>query len=151
MRIRQPSVTVTNASPATASTTVGANQFNMAWARSADSLVVDAILQAGAGGTLDVYLQRRLSPNPNVWMDWIHFPQIAAGQSRSYSLAIIGDTATITQVGVGTDASPNVTLAANAAVNVTPGDLVRVVFVAGAGTSGSASNSITITPYTFRM
>jgi hypothetical protein len=105
-------------------------------------------LTAGTGGTLDVYLQRKLGSNS--WADWIHFPQLTAAQSKKYSLAITGTGTSIVEVGQGTDATPSVALAANTAVNVIPGDEVRVVFVAGASTSAGASNTITITPYTVR-
>jgi hypothetical protein len=70
--------------------------------------------------------------------------------AKKYSVAITGTGSTIVETGGGNDATPGVALAANAAVNVMPGDEVRVVFVAGASTSAGASNSVTITPYTER-
>lgn len=144
MRTKKDAQTVTLTSPAAASTTVGATIFAGS-TLNADKLVIDATLIGGTGGTLDVYLQRKLASNS--WADWVHFPQIAAGTTKRYSLAITGEGTSIVEVGGGTDAAPGVALAANVAVNVIPGGDVRVVFVAGVGTSVGASNTIKITPY----
>lgn len=148
MRTKKDAQTVTLTSPAAASTAVGATQFKGSMFLSAEKLVIDADLTAGAGGTLDVYLQRKIASD--TWRDWIHFPQLTAAQSKKYSLSITGDGASIVEVGGGSDAVPGVALAANTAVNITPGGDVRVVFVAGVGTSAGGSNVITITPYTER-
>lgn len=144
MRTKKEAQTVTLTSPAAASTAVGGTIFAGS-TLNADKLVIDATLIGGTGGTLDVYLQRKLATNS--WADWVHFPQIAAGVTKRYSLAITGEGTSIVEVGGGTDAAPGVALAANAAVNIIPGGDVRVVFVAGAGTSAGASNTIKITPY----
>lgn len=144
MRTKKDAQTVTLTSPAAASTAVGATIFAGS-TLNADKLVIDATLIGGTGGTLDVYLQRKLASNS--WADWVHFPQIAAGTTKRYSLAITGEGASIVEVGGGTDAAPGVALAANTAVDVIPGGDIRVVFVAGAGTSAGASNTIKITPF----
>lgn len=144
MRTKKDAQTVTLTSPAAASTAVGATIFAGS-TLNADKLVIDATLVGGTGGTLDVYLQRKLASNS--WADWIHFPQIAAGTTKRYSFMITGEGASIVEVGGGSDAAPGVALAANTAVNVIPGGDVRVVFVAGVGTSAGASNTIKITPY----
>lgn len=150
MKIKGTAQTVTATSPAAASTTaVASDVFKGALLRGAEALVVDATLVGGTGGTLDVYLQRKLASDS--WVDWVHFPQIAAATTKRYTFTIVGNGSSITEVGGGTDASPGVALAANTAVNVTPGDDVRVVFVSGSGVSAGASNSITITPYTERF
>lgn len=144
MRTKKDAQTVTLTSPATAITAVGATIFAGS-TLNADKLVIDATLLGGTGGTLDVYLQRKIATD--TWRDWIHFPQIAAGTAKKYSLAITGEGASIVETGGGSDAAPGVALAANTAVNIIPGGDVRVVFVAGGGTSAGASNSIKITPY----
>lgn len=148
MRCKETAQTVTATSPAIASTAVAAASFKGDMLRKADLLVIDANLLGGTGGTLDVYLQRKVATD--AWVDWIHFPQLAATVAKKYSVAITGTGSTIVETGGGNDATPGVALAANAAVNVMPGDEVRVVFVAGASTSAGASNSVTITPYTER-
>lgn len=148
MRTKETVQTITATSPAAASTVVPATVFKGGMLRQADKLVIDAALMGGTGGALDVYLQRKLEADR--WVDWIHFPQLAAGTSKKYSLCITGEGSSIVEVGGGTDAAPGVALAANTAVNVIPGDDVRIVFVAAGGTSAGGSNRIDITPYTER-
>lgn len=147
MRTKETKLSQTWTSPAAASTVVGPT-FKGDMLRKAERLVIDATLLGGTGGTLDVYLQRRIAPD--VWRDWIHFPQVAATTAKKYTVTITGDGASIVETGGGSDAAPGVALAANTAVNVIPGDDVRVVSVAGGGTSAGASNTIDITPYTER-
>jgi hypothetical protein len=138
--------TVTLTSAAAAGTTIGATLFKGSMFQRADRLVIDALLRGATGGTLDVYLQRKLGTDS--WTDLCHFAQqAAAGAQKRYTCTITGDGATIVETGVGTDAAPGVALAVNTLVNVMPGDDVRIVFVAGAATSAGASQSITITAY----
>lgn len=144
MRTKEAAQTITVTSPGAPGTVVSSS-FKGDMLRRADMLIIDAALLGGTGGTLDVYLQRKLATNE--WVDWVHFPQLAAGATKKYSVAVTGKQATIVDVGGGTDASPGVTLAANTVVDVIPGDDVRIVFVAGGGTTLGASNKITITPY----
>jgi len=149
MKKKGTSLTVTLTSPAAASSTVvGATLFKGSALQAADTLVIDATLVGGTGGTLDVYLQRRVGTD--AWRDWVHFPQIAAGTTKRYTVTVTGEGTSLVETGGGTDATPGVALAANTIVNVLPGDDVRVVFVTGSGVSAGASNSITITPYTQR-
>lgn len=145
MRRKETALTVTATSPSTATTTVAATVFagSMLWR--AERLVIDAALAGGTGGTLDVYLQRKVAAN--TWRDWVHFPQLSAAATKKYSFVVTGEGTSIVEVGTGTDASAaGVSIAANTVVNVIPTGDVRVVFVSGAGTSAGASNSITITP-----
>lgn len=148
MRTRETQQTATATSPSSASTAVGATMFRGDMLRRAEVLVVDAVLIGGTGGTLDVYLQRKLAADS--WVDWVHFPQVSAGATVRYSFAVTGRGASIVAVGGGTDAAPGVALAANTVVDVIPGDDVRIVMVAGGGTSAGAAQSITITPYSER-
>lgn len=148
MRTKEASRTVTATSPAAASTVVHTELFKGSVFSNTDLLVIDAALTAGTGGTLDVYLQRKLGSDS--WADWLHFPQLTAATSARYAFTINGQGTSITAVGRGTDASPGVALAVNTSTNVVPGGDVRIVFVAGVGTSLGASNVITITPYTVR-
>ena len=132
--------TFTATSPASPSTTataafVGLEKF--------DSIRIDATLTGATGGTLDVYLQRLVSTGPNVWVDWVHFPQIPAAQAaKSYSLTTEVTATVPVVVGIGTDAAPGVALAANTSVGGHPGQQVRVVFVAGASTTAGATQTI---------
>ena len=113
---------------------------------------VTAGVYGGTGGTLDVYLQRKTGTN--AWIDWAHFPQVAAATTKRFSFSVnaYGQMASnaMFDLGGGTDATPGVSLAANTATNTIPTGDVRAVFVAGGGTSAGATQTITITPYTER-
>lgn len=132
--------TITATSPASASTAVavatvpGLEKF--------DWFAIEADLAGATGGTLDVYVQRRLANN--LWRDWIHFPQLAAGAAAVKYSVQSGSTTTITVVGGGTDASPGVALAVNTALGGHPGSELRVVFVAGASTSAGAAQTVRV-------
>jgi hypothetical protein len=102
-------------------------------------LRIEAFLIGATGGTLDVYLQRKLGPN--AWTDWCHFAQLASGAAAAkFSLACEhANVASITTAAnVGTDGAPGVALAANNFVGGHPGDIIRAVYVAGASTSAGA-------------
>lgn len=105
-----------------------------------DDFVVLARLIGAVGGTLDVYLQRKLATD--VWVDWIHFPQLAGGAAAvKYSAAALPPaTAAPTVVGVtddiGTTGAP--ALAANVIAPGHPGQTVRCIAVAGGGAAAAA-------------
>lgn len=132
--------TIAAATPATASTAaatkVATGLDNFAY------LMIDAELTGGTGGTLDVYLQRAVTKNDGtvVWYDWAHFAQVGAGLTATYSLT---PTASGGPVTVGKGTSP--VLAAGACVGGHPGESLRALFVAGAGTSAAGSVVINIT------
>lgn len=148
-RAKETAITLSGTSPGAASTTV-TTAVPCAAALNADRLVIDANLLGATGGTLDVYIQRKIAPD--TWRDWIHFPQLAAAAPAiRYTATITGDEVTgLVVVGQGTDAAPGVALAANTIVNCMPGGFLRLVFVAGVGTSAGAAQSVIITPYTSR-
>lgn len=145
MRTKEAVQSITAATPATAQTAIHATLFKGSVLTRADKLVIDASLTAGAGGTLDVYLQRRLGTN--LWADWIHFAQVTAAATARATVTVNGDGSAVTVVGQGTDASPGVALAAATSTNCIPGDDVRIVFVTGVGTAGAGSVTISIQPY----
>lgn len=149
MKVKRDSILITATSPSSASTVVHTEIFKGSALSQAEGLVIDATFTGATGGTLDVYLQRKITSNE--WVDMVHFPQIAAAASKKYTVTITGNGSSIVEVGGGTDASPGVALAANTAVDVTPGNDVRIVFVAGSGTSVGASQKIRITPYLERF
>lgn len=146
MTVRAKTFTITGTSPATASqAAVGSpvttlDQF--------DSFVVTASLIGATGGTLDVYLQRRVVDDGSVWADWIHFPQLASAASAiKYAVAAMPPPpATCTAIGTtadnGTTGAP--VLAANTVVGGHPGDAVRCVCVGGASTTVGAVVTIYI-------
>lgn len=148
MRTKEALQTVTATSPAAASTVIHTVLFTADICR-ADRLVIDAALLGATGGTLDIYLQRNVATN--VWVDWVHFPQLAAGAvAIKYTLTVTGDNTAIVVTGQSTDASITAALAVNTSTNTIPTGPVRIVFVAGASTSAGAAQTIRITPFTNR-
>lgn len=148
MRTKESAISLTGTAASAASTTTPVAAVAGLDLRRAELLIVDALLLGCTGGTLDVYLQRKVGSNS--WLDWIHFPQIAAGATKRYTVAITGEGTSIVETGGGTDAAPGVALAANTSVNVIPSGDVRLVLVTGAGVSVGAVQTVTITPYTVR-
>lgn len=137
--------TVAFTSPSSATTEIVATRFRGSMLRSADALVIDAALTGGTGGTLNVYLQRKI--DVDTWRDWVAFPQITAGTTKNYTATITGIGASIVEVGTGDDATATPALTAGTAVDVVPGGDVRVVCSANVGTSAGGASSVTITPY----
>lgn len=131
---------IEDTSPAAAGTAVGSK---VAGLEKFDWFMVDAQLVGATGGTLDVYLQRKIADD--LWADWLHFPQLAAGGAAVRYSAQSGTDKDIVVVGGGTDASPGPALAANTFVGGCPGTAVRAVYVAGASTSAGAAVNIQIT------
>lgn len=151
-------MSVTAPSPAAPGVVIATPTIKGEWLYRADMLSIDAIVTAGAGGTLDLYLQRRIAAN--TWLDWVHFPQVPAGTTKAFTVIIDGSgnyNNPIVEVGRGTDGSPNVLLAANSVANTMPSlnpnaDVeIRLVHVAGAGTSGAGSSNVIVSPVTMRM
>ncbi len=107
-----------------------------------DDIRVDAMLIGATGGALDVYIQRNIGPN--LWADWVHFAQLAAGAAAvRYSLmANLAGSTTITTANAGTDATPAVGLAAATFIGGHPGNTIRMVYVAGASTSAGAAVTV---------
>ena len=92
------------------------------------------------GGTLDVYLQRKIADED--WEDWGHFTQIGSGATAANNKYWVppygaGNTGTTT-IGSGTATGPGVALAAGVFLGGHPGREVRTVFVTGAGTTGAS-------------
>lgn len=150
MKSKEHTQLITATSPAAASTVVHAESFKGSWLTRAEGLVIDATLTGATGGTLDIYLQRKIDTNE--WVDLAHFPQVAAGAAaKRYTATIVGNGSSFVEVGGGTDGAPGVALAANTIVDVTPGNEVRIIFVAGASTSAGASQKIRITSFSERF
>lgn len=110
-----------------------------------DALSVDVVVQIGSpvGGTLDCYVQSSL--DELTWTDCVHFPQSAAGAAAvNYRCALTfsPQPASAAPVVVGQGTSP--ALAANTVVQGPWGSRLRMVFVAGAGTSASTSVRCTV-------
>lgn len=110
-----------------------------------DHIQVYAALVGATGGTLDVYLQRKVNAT---WVDWAHFTQLASGApavkysfSANAAMNTVTDTNRISTIGV--DLTP--ALGSGVIVGGHPGDEVRAVYDAGSSTSEGAAVSIVIT------
>lgn len=134
-------LSITGTSPASASTAVvgdalsGLGKYR--------GFRIQASLVGATGGVLDVYLQRKIGPN--LWADWCHFAQLAAGGAAvlySMTCALTDATTITTTTSGGTDATPSLSLAAATFNGGHPGDTVRMVCVAGASTSAGAALAI---------
>lgn len=133
--------TITGNSPATASTAVVGSAVN--GLGRFDQLFIDAALVGATGGTLDVYLQRKITDN--LWADWLHFAQLSAGAAAvKYALTVERAVSSIVTVGNSADASFTLALAAGAFAGGIPDTSVRCVAVAGSGTSVAAAVTIRI-------
>lgn len=149
MRTAEPALTLTATSPASAITAPSATTLKAGPLKTANSLVIDAVIVGGTGGTLDACLQRRVGVN--AWADWVRFPQVAAGVTKRFAVTVTGDGTTIVDCAGGTDSVPTLTVAASTNTNVMPGSAeIRLAMTAGAGTSAGAAQAITITPYTVK-
>ena len=104
------------------------------------SMLVYAALTGATGGTLDIYLQ--VTPDGGTtWVDYAHFPQIAGAAAviyRVWAVSKAGQQTTLATVGVGTSPA----LAANTILGGEWGPQMRVVHVAGVGTSAGAAQVI---------
>jgi hypothetical protein len=142
---------ITGTSPGSAATAVvgsvvrGLHDF--------DWFTIDAVIIGGTGGTIDVTLQRKVQSlvdgtAVDVWVDWCHFPQVAAATTKKYTCST-GASTSITEVGTQA-ASPGTTaatLAANTFTGGHPGPEVRMLATGGSGTSVGATQTIYISAW----
>ena len=130
-------VDLSGTSPSSATTTVSTTSGRFGVYR---DLAIYAELTGATGGTLDVYLQ--FTPdNGTTWVDYAHFPQIAAAAAtikRLWTVSKAAEQKTLATVGSGTTPA----LAANTIVGGSWGDQIRVVYVSGAGTTAGAAQVI---------
>jgi hypothetical protein len=134
-------LTITGTSPAEAATAIiGAPISGLGKYR---GFRIEALLVGATGGALDIYIQRKVAPN--LWTDWMHFTQLAAGAAAvRYALTCdhTNSTTVATTTNGGTDTVPALALAAGTFIGGHPGDSIRVVAVAGASTSAGAAVAI---------
>jgi len=146
MAIYQNTPPITFTSPATATTAIseaGALWTNLhEW----DWFTLIGRLAGATGGALDVYLQSEIYDG--VWVDWVHFKQVAAAAAAAYHSfdSMMAESATIV-TGGGNDSTPGVALAAGKMAFAHPGKRIRVVSVAGAGTSAGAAQALYLTKW----
>ena len=102
------------------------------------ALNVIATVQGATGGTLDIYGQ--MSPDDGgTWYDIFHLPQLAAAAaSTTYGFGLGIENASITAIGSGLSPA----LAANTLALGGWASRLRLVFVAGGGTSLGATQKV---------
>ena len=93
-------------------------------------LKITGSLTGATGGTLDIFLQMW---DGERWFDIAHFPQLAAALALAHHVFTIRRRGRNGIVVIGRDGVP--ALAAGTAVDGDFGDVIRLVFVAGAGTT----------------
>jgi hypothetical protein len=111
-----------------------------------DAVDVIAEISGATGGTLDVYLQ--ISPDAaQSWYDLIHFAQAGAGSGvKYYQCPISNATNTTAPVQVGKGLSPVLGAGSAAVVNGAFSDRMRLVFVAGSGTTAGVQVIVRVAP-----
>ncbi len=132
---------ITGNSPAAAGTAqIGAAVLNLAQYR---SLHIEAVIQGATGGTLDLYLQASYD-NGTTWVDYAHFTQLAAAAAQITRLITVSrqGNSGAAPVAVGSGNTP--ALAANTVVGGDFGQALRLLAVAGAGTTAGAAQTINI-------
>jgi len=130
--------TITGTTPAAAGSAAGATAIS--GLLDAETLTVIATLVGATGGVLDVYLQTSYDGG-TTWVDFAHFPQLAAGAGSSVRVwHVVRKLQQTTLTTVGSGSSP--AIAANTIVGGTWGDRIRAFYVAGASTSAGAAVNI---------
>lgn len=104
-----------------------------------ETLAIVATLQGATGGTLDVYIQGTADAG-QTWFDIVHFTQLAAAAPASTKVVQLSRTAGAAAITTSGDAQ----LAAGTVLNGEWGDQLRTKFVAGAGTTAGAAQTIEI-------
>lgn len=134
--------TLSATSPAAPGTGVGTNAVELGGRlQDADALTFYASLIGATGGVLDVYIQHWINGS---WVDYAHFAQITAGAAASkayFAVSKFQNAAIATSVGNGSSPA----LVASTVVGGPWGSKMRLLFVAGAGTSAGAAISVAVT------
>lgn len=131
--------TITGTSPSSATTAVIGNFVG--GLQIYDSLQIIAIIQGATGGTLDLYLQS--SVDGSTWYDYAHYAQLAAAAaSTTRTITVSRAQQQLTATAIGSNTSP--ALAANTFLGGDFGSRIRLLAVAGAGTSAGAVQTIKI-------
>jgi hypothetical protein len=109
-----------------------------------DALTMSAELVGATGGTLDVYVQ--ISTDLVNWFDIVHFTQLTNGGSAvKWLVPMSNSTTTTVPTAVGMNLSPALSAGSGGAVvNGAFTDRMRLVFVAGSGTSAGAKVTIRV-------
>jgi hypothetical protein len=138
--MRPKSFTLTDTSPASATSATSAGYAG--GLQYFDTLTIISTLQGGTGGNLSVYLQTTFDDGVT-WFDFAHYQTISAGASAATNIwHVHRSTAVTAATTIGSGTSP--ALAVNTINGGAFGDRIRVLYVAGAGTSAGASQTVRI-------
>jgi hypothetical protein len=102
------------------------------------SLTIVATLQGATGGVLDVYLE--FSADGNMWIPVVHFVQLAAAGALSVQTVTLSPYTPSVITTVGSNTTP--ALAAGAVAPGGWGSRMRMLMVAGSGTSAGAVQTV---------
>ena len=116
-----------------------------------DALTINAILAGATDGTLDVYLQTSYDMTPGVaaddpsriWYDYAHWQQIPASTAPYQVVWHVNRSTAITAETVSGQLL-NPALGPSTILGGAWGDMMRILFVPGTGTTAGASQTITI-------
>ena len=131
--------TWTGTSPAAAGTSI--STLIVTGLDAFESMKIVTILEGGVGGTLDIYLQMCDDQDGGVYVDYAHFAQLADGAAsltRLYSVS--RQTERLTAIAVAVGDTP--ALAAGTILGGEFGAKMRVIMVAGSGTSEGKAQTI---------
>jgi hypothetical protein len=115
-----------------------------------DAITIVATIQGATGGTLDIYLQTSYDVTPElpadslarVWYDYAHYQQLADGASPLNIVWHVDRSTPVTaETSVGTGLNP--ALGVSTVNGGAWGDLMRVLFVPGAGTTAGTEQIVT--------
>jgi hypothetical protein len=107
-----------------------------------ENLLITSALTGATGGVLDVYLQTSYDEGTR-WVDYAHFAQVSNGQGLTKSSSRVTKFQGVSNFpSVGFDGSP--ALAANTVIGGPFGQQMRLVLVAGSGTTAGAFQNVTL-------
>jgi hypothetical protein len=133
---------ISEASPAAAGTAASAGVIG--GLATFDTIAIVATLLGAANGTLDVYLVDSFDGG-TTWLEYARFTQVAASAAtKTYVIdpVLTGSITAVTRNATATSAIG--TLAANAIRPGKWGDFMKAIFVAGAGTTAGATQTIEV-------
>jgi hypothetical protein len=139
--MRPKIVTITATSPSAASPNAPSTGI-VGGLSGFDALTIIGSLQGGTGGTLDVYLQTSYDGG-TTWYDYAHWPQLADSDPLTMrEWSVNRSTAVTASTTIGSGLAP--ALGVDTILGGAWGDMMRLLFDAGAGTSAGAAQSVTI-------
>ncbi len=108
-----------------------------------DSMVINAQLTGNTGGSLDIYLQISSNDLSGGWIDYAHFPQLAAGAPQvRYAITVSRNYGNPSIVPIGANLNP--LLAANTLVGGDFASQMLCLAVSNAGTTAAVEQAFVL-------